>query len=43
MTASEQRNAVAARRLRHVFTHLPQRAQDADIDDLLPFNFKRHA
>ncbi|WP_112772916.1 IS66 family transposase [Ensifer adhaerens] len=25
--------------LRHVLTELPQRAVDADIDDLLPFNF----
>jgi transposase len=26
--------------LKHVFTELPQRPDDADIDDLLPFNFK---
>ncbi|HEY0121503.1 MAG TPA: transposase, partial [Rhizobium sp.] len=26
--------------LRHVLTELPQRPQDADIDDLLPFNFQ---
>lgn len=26
--------------LRHVLTELPQRPPDADIDDLLPFNFK---
>jgi hypothetical protein len=29
--------------LRHVLTELPQRSHDADIDDLLPFNFERHA
>ncbi len=29
--------------LRHVLTELPQRPHDADIDDLLPFNFERHA
>ncbi len=28
--------------LRHVFTQMPQRSLDADIDDLLPFNYKRH-
>jgi hypothetical protein len=27
--------------LRHVLTELPQRAADADIDDLLPFNFAK--
>jgi hypothetical protein len=27
--------------LRHVFTELPQRDKDADISDLLPFNFKK--
>lgn len=27
--------------LRHVLTELPQRPGDADIDDLLPFNFKK--
>ena len=27
--------------LRHVLTELPQRPDNADIDDLLPFNFKR--
>lgn len=27
--------------LRHVLTELPRRANDANIDDLLPFNFKR--
>jgi hypothetical protein len=27
--------------LLHVLTELPQRAQDADISDLLPFNFAR--
>ncbi|UFS85034.1 transposase (plasmid) [Rhizobium sp. T136] len=26
--------------LKHVLTELPQRPDDADIDDLLPFNFK---
>ena len=26
--------------LRHVLTELPQRPPDADITDLLPFNFK---
>ena len=25
--------------LKHVLTELPQRSQDANIDDLLPFNF----
>ncbi len=29
--------------LRHVLTELPQRAGDADIDDLLPFNFTQTA
>ncbi|MQW08195.1 IS66 family transposase [Sinorhizobium meliloti] len=29
--------------LRYVLTELPQRAGDADIDDLLPFNFTRTA
>jgi transposase len=29
--------------LRHVLTELPQRAKDADIDDLLPFNFTKAA
>lgn len=29
--------------LRHVLTELPQRPLDADIDDLLPFNFEKHA
>jgi len=29
--------------LRHVLTELPQRPHGADIDDLLPFNFERHA
>jgi transposase len=29
--------------LRHVLTELPQRPQDANIDDLLPFNFKKQA
>jgi hypothetical protein len=29
--------------LRHVLTELPQRPDDYDIDDLLPFNFERHA
>lgn len=27
--------------LRHVLTELPQRAVDADINDLLPFNFPK--
>ncbi len=27
--------------LRHVLTELPQRPDNADIDDLLPFNFKK--
>ena len=27
--------------LRHVFTELPKRADDADINDLLPFNFPK--
>jgi transposase len=27
--------------LRHVLTELPQRPDDADIEDLLPFNFKK--
>ena len=27
--------------LRHVLTELPQRPGDADIEDLLPFNFKK--
>jgi len=27
--------------LKHVLTELPQRSEDADIDDLLPFNFKK--
>ena len=27
--------------LRHVLTELPQRPGDADIDDLLPFNFAK--
>lgn len=27
--------------LRHVLTELPQRESDADISDLLPFNFAR--
>jgi transposase len=26
----------------HVLTELPKRAPDADIGDLLPFNFERH-
>jgi hypothetical protein len=26
--------------LRHVLTEMPARAKDADISDLLPFNFK---
>ena len=26
----------------HVLTELPQRAPDADISDLLPFNFEPH-
>jgi hypothetical protein len=29
--------------LRHVLTELLQRAADADIDDLLPFNFPKAA
>ncbi|TIS53141.1 MAG: IS66 family transposase, partial [Mesorhizobium sp.] len=29
--------------LRHALTQLPQRAEDADIDDLLPFNFPKTA
>lgn len=29
--------------LRHVLTELPQRPHGADIDDLLPFNFKNQA
>ncbi len=29
--------------LRHVLTELPQRNEDADIDDLLPFNFAKAA
>jgi transposase len=29
--------------LRHALTQLPQRAQDANIDDLLPFNFLKTA
>jgi transposase len=29
--------------LRHVLTELPQRADDADITDLLPFNFPKTA
>jgi transposase len=28
--------------LLHVLTELPQRAPDADISDLLPFNFDPH-
>ena len=28
--------------LKHVLTELPQRSDDADIEDLLPFNFVRH-
>jgi transposase len=27
--------------LRHVLTELPQRAESADIEDLLPFNFAK--
>ena len=27
--------------LTHVFTELPQRAANADIEDLLPFNFQK--
>jgi hypothetical protein len=27
--------------LRHVLTELPQRTEDADITDLLPFNFPK--
>jgi len=27
--------------LTHVFTELPQRPPDADISDLLPFNFRK--
>jgi transposase len=26
----------------HVLTEMPKRAPDADIGDLLPFNFERH-
>jgi transposase len=29
--------------LRHILTELPQRAADAAIDDLLPFNFAKTA
>lgn len=29
--------------LRHILSELPQRASDADISDLLPFNFARTA
>ena len=29
--------------LRHVLTELPQRTADAEIDDLLPFNFAKTA
>ncbi|WP_107028836.1 transposase domain-containing protein [Ensifer sp. NM-2] len=29
--------------LRYVLTELPQRAGDADIEDLLPFNFAKTA
>jgi hypothetical protein len=29
--------------LRHILTELPQRAENADIDDLLPFNFAKTA
>ncbi|WP_456734171.1 transposase domain-containing protein [Bradyrhizobium sp. USDA 3364] len=29
--------------LRHVLTEMPQRAGDADITDLLPFNFHKAA
>jgi len=29
--------------LLHVLTHMPQRPSDADITDLLPFNFQPHA
>lgn len=29
--------------LRHILSELPQRASDADISDLLPFNFARNA
>ncbi|TIS52881.1 MAG: transposase domain-containing protein, partial [Mesorhizobium sp.] len=29
--------------LRHALTQLPQHAEDADIDDLLPFNFPKTA
>jgi len=29
--------------LRHALTQLPQRTQDADIDDLLPFIFAKTA
>jgi hypothetical protein len=28
--------------LLHVLTELPQRAPDADISDLLPFNLEKH-
>jgi hypothetical protein len=27
--------------LRHILSELPQRASDADISDLLPFNFAK--
>jgi transposase len=29
--------------LRHALTELPQRTEDADIDDLLPLNFAKTA
>lgn len=29
--------------LRHALTELPQRTEDADINDLLPFNFAKTA
>lgn len=29
--------------LRHILSELPQRASDADITDLLPFNFTKDA
>jgi hypothetical protein len=29
--------------LRHVLTELPRRPDDADIEDLLPFNFKKQS
>lgn len=29
--------------LKHVLTELPQRSDDADIEDMLPFNYARHA